>query len=50
MHGYVKRGVTMLFNNNDDRLARYTCIFLAMVKQHIVANQNVNHESILHIR
>lgn len=40
----------MLLNNNDDRLARYTCIFLVMVKQHIVANQNVNHESILPYR
>lgn len=40
----------MLLNNNDDRLARYTYIFLVMVKQHIVANQNVNHESILHIQ
>lgn len=38
----------MLLNNNDDRLARYTCTFLVMVKQHIVANQNVNHKSILH--
>lgn len=40
----------MLLNNNDDRLARYTYIFLVMVKQHIVANQNVNHKSILHIQ